>query len=152
MILFRCLAGVFAGTVLTVRAMLTENSTKATQARAFSYFAFAGNLGIFVGPLIGTSSYNCLRSSLSNLICRWCFGTAGCEVSVGIWTRSVFQRLSICAPRIRLLLRWTQCCCNCNVQCQRGSCSTAFRHGHPINNGPRHCTFIKVKRHQKGPP
>ncbi|KAF2443600.1 MFS general substrate transporter [Karstenula rhodostoma CBS 690.94] len=53
MIFFRCLAGVFAGTVVTVRAMLTENSTKDTQARVFSYFAFAGNLGIFVGPLLG---------------------------------------------------------------------------------------------------
>ncbi|KAF2250677.1 MFS general substrate transporter [Trematosphaeria pertusa] len=53
MILFRCLAGVFAGTIVTVRTMITENSTKKTQARAFSYFAFAGNLGIFTGPLIG---------------------------------------------------------------------------------------------------
>lgn len=33
--------------------MITENSTKKTQARAFSYFAFAGNLGIFIGPIIG---------------------------------------------------------------------------------------------------
>ncbi|KZM21345.1 uncharacterized protein EKO05_0008868 [Ascochyta rabiei] len=53
MIAARCFAGVFAGTVVTVRAMLSENSTKHTQARAFSYFAFAGNLGIFVGPLLG---------------------------------------------------------------------------------------------------
>ncbi|ORY10531.1 major facilitator superfamily domain-containing protein [Clohesyomyces aquaticus] len=53
MILFRCLAGVFAGTVVTVRAMISENSTKKTQARAFSYFAFVGNWGIFIGPLIG---------------------------------------------------------------------------------------------------
>ncbi|KAJ4369708.1 hypothetical protein N0V83_005471 [Neocucurbitaria cava] len=53
MILARCFAGVFAGTVVTVRAMLSENSTKKTQARAFSYFAFAGNLGILTGPLIG---------------------------------------------------------------------------------------------------
>ncbi|KAI9663902.1 MAG: hypothetical protein M1821_007392 [Bathelium mastoideum] len=53
MILFRCLAGIFAGTVLTVRTMITENSTPKNQARAFSFFAFAGNLGIFVGPLIG---------------------------------------------------------------------------------------------------
>ncbi|KAF2203009.1 MFS general substrate transporter [Delitschia confertaspora ATCC 74209] len=53
MILFRCLAGVFAGTIVTVRAMITENSTKKTQARAFSYFAFVGNLGIFAGPFIG---------------------------------------------------------------------------------------------------
>jgi MFS family permease len=53
MIVTRCFAGVFAGTVVTVRAMLSENSTKHTQARAFSYFAFARNLGLFLGPLIG---------------------------------------------------------------------------------------------------
>ncbi|KAH5379811.1 hypothetical protein HBI46_036450 [Parastagonospora nodorum] len=53
MIVARCFAGVFAGTVVTVRAMLSENSTKYTQARAFSYFAFARNLGLFLGPLLG---------------------------------------------------------------------------------------------------
>lgn len=55
MIAARCFAGVFAGTVITVRAMISENSTKHTQAKAFSYFAFAGNLGIFIGPLLGKS-------------------------------------------------------------------------------------------------
>ncbi|KAF2826142.1 MFS general substrate transporter [Ophiobolus disseminans] len=53
MIVARCCAGVFAGTVVTVRAMLSESTTKHTQARAFSYFAFARNLGLFVGPIIG---------------------------------------------------------------------------------------------------
>ncbi|KNG50423.1 actin [Stemphylium lycopersici] len=53
MVVFRCLAGVFAGTVVTVRAMLSEISTKHTQARAFSLFAFSVNMGIFIGPLIG---------------------------------------------------------------------------------------------------
>lgn len=77
MILFRCLAGMFAGTVVTVRAMLTENSTKDTQARVFSYFAFAGNIGILVGPLIGTSCCNCLTLSLSNSSYRWRFGKTG---------------------------------------------------------------------------
>jgi MFS family permease len=33
--------------------MFSEMSTPSTQARAFSYFAFAGNVGIFLGPLIG---------------------------------------------------------------------------------------------------
>jgi MFS family permease len=33
--------------------MISENSTPKTQARAFSIFAFFGNLGIFLGPLIG---------------------------------------------------------------------------------------------------
>ena len=53
MILFRCLAGIFAGTLVTIRAMISENSTPKTQARAFSLFAFTGNLGIFLGPLLG---------------------------------------------------------------------------------------------------
>lgn len=53
MVVTRCFAGVFAGTVVTVRAMLSENSTKQTQARAFSYFAFARNMGLFIGPLLG---------------------------------------------------------------------------------------------------
>lgn len=53
MILFRCLAGVFAGTIVTIRTMISEHSTVKTQARAFSWFAFTGNLGILFGPLIG---------------------------------------------------------------------------------------------------
>ncbi|KAI1127846.1 major facilitator superfamily transporter [Nemania abortiva] len=53
MILFRCTAGVFAGTIVTIRTMISELSTRQTQARAFSWFAVSGNVGIFVGPLIG---------------------------------------------------------------------------------------------------
>ncbi|EFX00883.1 major facilitator superfamily transporter [Grosmannia clavigera kw1407] len=53
MIAFRCLAGLFAGTIVTIRTMLAEHSTPATQARIFSWFAFSGNLGIFLGPLLG---------------------------------------------------------------------------------------------------
>lgn len=33
--------------------MISENSTDKTQARAFSFFAFTGNLGILLGPIIG---------------------------------------------------------------------------------------------------
>jgi MFS family permease len=53
MILLRCLAGVFAGSIVTIRTMVAEHSTAKTQARAFSWFAFSGNLGIFLGPLLG---------------------------------------------------------------------------------------------------
>ncbi|GAW19401.1 hypothetical protein ANO14919_088870 [Xylariales sp. No.14919] len=53
MILFRCLAGVFAGSIVTVRTMISELSTRDTQAAAFAWFAVAGNIGIFVGPLVG---------------------------------------------------------------------------------------------------
>lgn len=53
MIVFRSIAGIFAGTIVTIRTMITEHSTSKTQARAFSWFAFTGNLGIFIGPLLG---------------------------------------------------------------------------------------------------
>jgi MFS family permease len=53
MILCRCCAGLFAGTVVTIRTMISENSNQKTQAQAFGYFAFTGNLGIFLGPLVG---------------------------------------------------------------------------------------------------
>ncbi|KAF3386438.1 putative peptide/nitrate transporter [Penicillium rolfsii] len=53
MILFRCIAGIFAGTIVTIRTMVAEHSTPKTQARAFSWFAFTGNLGLFIGPLLG---------------------------------------------------------------------------------------------------
>jgi len=53
MVCLRCLAGVFAGSSVTIRAMLSENCTKSTQARAFSWYMFARNLGIFIGPAIG---------------------------------------------------------------------------------------------------
>lgn len=61
MILFRCIAGVFAGTIVTIRTMIAEHSTAKTQARAFSWFAFTGNLGIFLGPLLGGALANPTR-------------------------------------------------------------------------------------------
>ncbi|KAL2127590.1 hypothetical protein VTI74DRAFT_10453 [Chaetomium olivicolor] len=61
MILFRCLAGVFAGTIVTIRTMISEHSTSKTQARAFSWFAFTGNLGNLFGPLIGGALANPAR-------------------------------------------------------------------------------------------
>lgn len=53
MILFRCFAGVFSGSALIIRTMVGDISTTKTQAMAFSWFAFAGNVGIFLGPIIG---------------------------------------------------------------------------------------------------
>ena len=54
MVLTRCLAGVFAGSVVTIRTMLSENTDKETQGLAFSWYMFARNLGIFLGPVVGT--------------------------------------------------------------------------------------------------
>ncbi|KAI0883059.1 MFS general substrate transporter [Annulohypoxylon maeteangense] len=53
--LLRSLAGVFAGTIVTIRTMISEHSTAKTQAQAFSWFAFSGNVGMFIGPLLGGS-------------------------------------------------------------------------------------------------
>lgn len=53
MLLFRCVAGTFAGSVVTIRTMLSEHTTKESQGRAFSWYMFARNLGIFLGSLIG---------------------------------------------------------------------------------------------------
>ncbi|KAM3461948.1 hypothetical protein NHJ6243_004560 [Beauveria neobassiana] len=53
MIVFRCLAGVFSGSALIIRTMMFDHCTPRTQARAFSWFAFAGNVGILLGPIIG---------------------------------------------------------------------------------------------------
>ncbi|KAF4633137.1 hypothetical protein G7Y89_g4992 [Cudoniella acicularis] len=53
MILFRCVAGIFAGTIATVRAMISENMTRKTQALTFSWFAFTAFTGTFLGPLVG---------------------------------------------------------------------------------------------------
>lgn len=53
MILFRCLSGIFAGSVVTIRTMIGEHSTQKTQARAYSWFMLTSNVGIFLGPLVG---------------------------------------------------------------------------------------------------
>ncbi|KAL6909134.1 major facilitator superfamily domain-containing protein [Trichoderma evansii] len=53
MIVFRCIAGVFSGSGLVIRTMLSDHTTAETQAVAFSWFAFANNVGIFLGPMIG---------------------------------------------------------------------------------------------------
>lgn len=53
MLLYRCVAGVFSGSGLIVRTMIGDHSTPETQALAFSWFGFAGNVGVFVGPIVG---------------------------------------------------------------------------------------------------
>ena len=53
MVATRCVAGSFAGSIVTIRTMMQELSTKRSQARVMSWFAFSGNLGIFLGPIVG---------------------------------------------------------------------------------------------------
>lgn len=96
MIFFRCFAGVFAGTVVTIRTMISENCSKATQGRAFSWYMFTRNLGIFLGPLIGMIFFACLLAWRFVLMyLRWRSGKSSNPVSRGIWQCAVLQRLSI---------------------------------------------------------
>ncbi|KJX93931.1 major facilitator superfamily transporter like protein [Zymoseptoria brevis] len=53
MIIFRCLSGLFAGSVVTARIMVSESCTTSTEARTFAWFMFSRNLGILLGPIIG---------------------------------------------------------------------------------------------------
>jgi hypothetical protein len=55
MILFRMIAGIFSGSAVTIRTMVSENCDKSTQGRAFSWYMFARNLGILIGPICGMS-------------------------------------------------------------------------------------------------
>lgn len=66
MVVFRCLAGLFAGSSVTIRAMLSENCTKATQAKAFGWFMFARNVGIFIGPALGEYTAITVSRVISN--------------------------------------------------------------------------------------
>lgn len=68
MVVTRCIAGAFGGSVVTIRTMISENCNKSNQARAFSWYMFVRNVGIFVGPLIGMF-YLYLLHSICDVLC-----------------------------------------------------------------------------------
>ncbi|RFN44962.1 major facilitator superfamily transporter [Fusarium flagelliforme] len=51
--LVRCFTGMVAGGNVIIRAMIGERCTNETRTQAFSWYCFAGNIALFVGPLIG---------------------------------------------------------------------------------------------------
>ncbi|KAJ6437580.1 peramine synthetase [Purpureocillium lavendulum] len=53
MALFRCLSGLVSGGNVVIRAMIGERCTPQEQTRAFAWYSFAGNIALFIGPLIG---------------------------------------------------------------------------------------------------
>ena len=53
MAVFRCLNGAFAGSNIILRSMLMHRCTPKTQVRAFSWYTFADNFALFVGPMMG---------------------------------------------------------------------------------------------------
>ena len=53
MLLFRSIAGFFSGGVVIIRTMISENTTKTTQAKGFGWYMFARNTGILIGPILG---------------------------------------------------------------------------------------------------
>jgi len=92
--------------------MLSENSTANTQARAFSFFAFSGNLGIFLGPLIGNLSIK-LGGSICRFqltIIRWCFFYTCGAMAQDIWILSILERLSLCFAHLYHRYNWGRCC------------------------------------------
>ncbi|KAG8425978.1 hypothetical protein J3459_008577 [Metarhizium acridum] len=68
MILFRSIAGVFSGSSSIIRTMIGDHSTPETQAVAFSWFAFAGNVGIFLGQLLAVL-WQILRTNTQRYCC-----------------------------------------------------------------------------------
>ncbi|PFH63207.1 hypothetical protein XA68_16646 [Ophiocordyceps unilateralis] len=53
MFIFRSVTGVLSGSGLIVRTAIGDHSTPETRAVAYSWFGFAGNLGVLLGPLVG---------------------------------------------------------------------------------------------------
>ncbi|KAM0205689.1 hypothetical protein ACHAPQ_003502 [Fusarium lateritium] len=53
MALFRSLSGAVAGATVIVRTMIGERCTSETRTQAFSWCSFAGNIALFIGPLVG---------------------------------------------------------------------------------------------------
>ncbi|EIN12346.1 MFS general substrate transporter [Punctularia strigosozonata HHB-11173 SS5] len=49
----RAISGLFGGNAVVVRTLFAEMSDSTNQARAFGFFAFASNIGLMLGPLIG---------------------------------------------------------------------------------------------------
>lgn len=53
MMVFRCIAGLFAASNLITRTMIAECVPSKIQPQAFAWLVFAANTGNFVGPMIG---------------------------------------------------------------------------------------------------
>jgi len=54
MALLRCLTGMVSGGNVVIRAMVAERcTTSEEQTRAFGWYSLAGNLALFIGPLLG---------------------------------------------------------------------------------------------------
>lgn len=53
MVLLRAIGGAFSGSLVIIRIMISEISTKETQPLAFSWFATTGSLANFLAPLTG---------------------------------------------------------------------------------------------------
>lgn len=53
MAISRFLAGCFSGAMLVCRTIIGDSCPRKEQAWAYSWFAFTGNLGLLIGPLIG---------------------------------------------------------------------------------------------------
>ncbi|KAL8919111.1 MAG: hypothetical protein Q9172_005141 [Xanthocarpia lactea] len=53
MALFRCVTGIFSGSIIIIRSMLMHLCAPETQARTFGWYTFADSIAFFAGPLLG---------------------------------------------------------------------------------------------------
>ena len=106
MILTRCLAGVFAGSVVTVRTMISENCTKETQGRAFSWYMFVRNTGILLGPLIGMHRYFNHYIYFRLTLLRRRSREPSTTIPARVWRCCILGKVSL---RLEHLRRWHDC-------------------------------------------
>lgn len=110
MIVFRCLAGSFAGSVLTVRIMVSESCSKATEGRAFAWFMFARNMGILLGPIVGAfpTDHTPSRNVLIIQVDQW-RPLSSLEVSMLSKATPTFQRHSQRGFSVSSAPFWSSC-------------------------------------------
>lgn len=143
MVLLRCLAGCFAGSVVTIRTMISENCTKSTQARAFSWYMFVRNVGILIGPLIGeyfNISYisSCPRDVSELTSSRWLLRQPGRAISSCLQGRPLLGEIPLCSAGVHcrrrgvLLGHHNPLLCQRNAQTEdRRHIQTRSHHVHP---------------------
>lgn len=102
MLFWRGLAGACSGSTVIVRTLFAEVSDQSNQARAFSFYAFAGNIALLVGPVVG--------GSLSEPAKRipWIFGSvellqkvSACWMAHLALSKSAYRKQRFCSILLR---------------------------------------------------
>lgn len=85
---FRCLGGVLNGNIGVMRTMISEIiKEKKFQSRAFLLLPMTFNIGVIIGPILGTSYFYCLFTKALIDDERWDSGGSSRKLSVNLWAR-----------------------------------------------------------------